>query len=114
MHCGPSRRTARSPIASAHVRGDAADFPEALVGPLSVILGTDEPKSVPETVRKGSATALVAAASGIGDLVRVTPLIRVLAQLGYSVDFLIAPDYPDCTELSAACATSTASLRILL
>jgi ADP-heptose:LPS heptosyltransferase/2-polyprenyl-3-methyl-5-hydroxy-6-metoxy-1,4-benzoquinol methylase len=90
--------TAPSPIASAHVRGDAADFPEALIGSVSVILGT-EPESAPAIVHNGSATALVAAASGIGDLIRVTPLIRVLAQLGHRVDFLIAPDYADCAEL---------------
>jgi ADP-heptose:LPS heptosyltransferase/2-polyprenyl-3-methyl-5-hydroxy-6-metoxy-1,4-benzoquinol methylase len=91
--------TALSLVASFHVRGDAADFPESLIGPLSVVLGADEPKSVPAIVRNGRACALVAAASGIGDLIRVTPLIRVLAQLGHRVDFLIAPDSPDCVEL---------------
>jgi ADP-heptose:LPS heptosyltransferase len=40
-------------------------------------------------------TALLAAASGIGDVVRVTPLVRVLHALGYTVDVLLAPDYPE-------------------
>ena len=39
-------------------------------------------------------TALVTAASGIGDILRVTPLMRVFALLGYQVDVLLAPDYP--------------------
>jgi ADP-heptose:LPS heptosyltransferase len=92
--------TALSSVASVHVSGDQADFPESLIGPLSVILGTDQPKkSAPAIVRNAPANALVAAASGIGDLIRVTPLVRVLAKLGYRVDFLIAPDYPDCAEL---------------
>jgi ADP-heptose:LPS heptosyltransferase len=91
--------TASSSLASVHVRGDAAEFPGSLIGPLSVILGSDEPTSAPAIARNGPATALVAAASGIGDLIRVTPLIRVLARLGHRVDFLVAPDYPDCAEL---------------
>jgi ADP-heptose:LPS heptosyltransferase/2-polyprenyl-3-methyl-5-hydroxy-6-metoxy-1,4-benzoquinol methylase len=37
-------------------------------------------------------TALVSAASGIGDILRITPLIRVFARLGYHVDVLLAPD----------------------
>jgi ADP-heptose:LPS heptosyltransferase len=37
--------------------------------------------------------ALVTAASGIGDIVRVTPLVRALHELGYEVDVLLAPDY---------------------
>jgi ADP-heptose:LPS heptosyltransferase/2-polyprenyl-3-methyl-5-hydroxy-6-metoxy-1,4-benzoquinol methylase len=44
-------------------------------------------------------TALVSAASGIGDILRVTPLIRVLARLGYEVDVLLAPDYPEVVTL---------------
>jgi ADP-heptose:LPS heptosyltransferase len=45
--------------------------------------------------------ALVTAASGIGDVLRVTPLIRVCALLGFEVDVLIAPDYPDTATLLA-------------
>ncbi len=37
--------------------------------------------------------ALVSAARGIGDILRVTPLVRVCARLGYEVDVLIASDY---------------------
>jgi ADP-heptose:LPS heptosyltransferase len=43
--------------------------------------------------------AIVSAARGIGDLLRVTPLVRVCRQLGYDVDLLLAPDYPDAASL---------------
>lgn len=42
-------------------------------------------------------SALVSAASGIGDIIRVTPLVRVFRRLGYEVDILVSPD-----DLSAA------------
>jgi len=44
-------------------------------------------------------TALVTAASGLGDILRITPLIRVCAALGYQVDVLLAPDYPETSSL---------------
>jgi hypothetical protein len=44
-------------------------------------------------------TALVAAAGGIGDLIRITPLITVCRALGHEVDLLIAPDYADADAL---------------
>jgi glycosyltransferase involved in cell wall biosynthesis/SAM-dependent methyltransferase len=53
-------------------------------------------------VRAGDAdapTALVSAAYGIGDILRVTPLAAALARLGYQVDLLIAPDYPESAKL---------------
>jgi glycosyltransferase involved in cell wall biosynthesis/SAM-dependent methyltransferase len=43
--------------------------------------------------------ALVCAASGIGDILRMTPLIRVLSELGYVVDVLLAPDCAEASEL---------------
>lgn len=43
--------------------------------------------------------ALVSAASGIGDILRITPLIRVFAKLGYEVDVLLAPDYLETITL---------------
>jgi hypothetical protein len=43
--------------------------------------------------------ALVSAARGVGDLLRMTPLVRVCAELGYDVDLLLAPDYPDAAAL---------------
>lgn len=43
--------------------------------------------------------ALVSAARGLGDILRVTPLVRVCAALGYDVDLLLAPDYPDVSSL---------------
>ena len=44
-------------------------------------------------------TALVSAALGLGDLLRVTPLVSVCARLGYDVDLLVAPDYADAVSL---------------
>jgi ADP-heptose:LPS heptosyltransferase len=43
--------------------------------------------------------ALVSAAGGIGDILRVTPLVRVFARLGYEVDVLVAPDYLGTVKL---------------
>ena len=43
--------------------------------------------------------ALVTAAAGIGDIIRTTPLIRVLYSLGFQVDVLLSPDYPESVEL---------------
>src|ERR1700761_7058363 len=43
--------------------------------------------------------ALVSAASGIGDIVRVTPLISVVHGLGYEVDVLLWPDDPSAGDL---------------
>jgi ADP-heptose:LPS heptosyltransferase len=44
-------------------------------------------------------SALVSAASGIGDIIRCSPLIRVLFRLGYEVDVLLAADYPETANL---------------
>jgi len=46
-----------------------------------------------------SRRALVSAARGIGDILRITPLVRVCAGLGYEVDLLIASDFPDVVRL---------------
>ena len=43
--------------------------------------------------------ALVTAAAGIGDIIRTTPLIRVLHILGYQVDLFLSADYPETVEL---------------
>jgi ADP-heptose:LPS heptosyltransferase/SAM-dependent methyltransferase len=51
--------------------------------------------------RKGRTPALVIATSGIGDIVRITPLIRVLHDLGHVVDVFLAPDYPETAQLLA-------------
>jgi ADP-heptose:LPS heptosyltransferase/glycosyltransferase involved in cell wall biosynthesis/SAM-dependent methyltransferase len=50
-------------------------------------------------VSKSRPRALVSAALGVGDILRVTPLIRVVHRLGYEVDVLLATDYPDVVEL---------------
>ena len=44
-------------------------------------------------------SALVGVASGIGDVVRATPMISVLHKLGYQVDVLCGADYPQTAEL---------------
>jgi ADP-heptose:LPS heptosyltransferase/glycosyltransferase involved in cell wall biosynthesis len=43
--------------------------------------------------------ALISAALGIGDILRVTPLIRAAHGLGYEVDALLATDYPEAAKL---------------
>jgi Glycosyltransferase family 9 (heptosyltransferase) len=43
--------------------------------------------------------ALVSAARGIGDILRITPLVRICRRLGYQVDLLLAPDYPEAVSL---------------
>lgn len=43
--------------------------------------------------------ALVSVARGLGDIVRITPLVRVCARLGFDVDVLVAPDYADAVTL---------------
>jgi ADP-heptose:LPS heptosyltransferase len=43
--------------------------------------------------------SLIVASSGVGDILRITPLVRVLYQLGYLVDVLIEPDYPEIATL---------------
>lgn len=47
----------------------------------------------------GCPAVLVSAGSGIGDILRVTPLIRVFARLGYQVDVLLATDYLEAVSL---------------
>jgi ADP-heptose:LPS heptosyltransferase/SAM-dependent methyltransferase len=50
----------------------------------------------PNAVRR---RALICAAQGIGDILRVTPLIRVAHRLGFEVDVLLATDYPEVAQL---------------
>src|SRR3984957_16163435 len=58
-----------------------------------------ENASAPPVATKPKSCALVSAALGVGDILRVTPLIRVTHQLGYETDVLLATDYPDAVEL---------------
>src|SRR5262249_42526959 len=44
-------------------------------------------------------SVLVTAAAGIGDILRITPLIRVAYQLGFTVDVLLAADYSETAQL---------------
>jgi ADP-heptose:LPS heptosyltransferase len=43
--------------------------------------------------------ALVSVARGVGDIVRLTPLVRAASWLGFDVDVLLAPDYADAASL---------------
>ena len=45
------------------------------------------------------ACALVVAAGGVGDLVRITPLVSVCHALGYDVDMLINADFAGADDL---------------
>jgi ADP-heptose:LPS heptosyltransferase len=60
--------------------------------------GADD-KQQPRAFGADAPAALVSAAYGIGDILRVTPLASALARLGYQVDLLVAPDYPECVKL---------------
>jgi len=60
---------------------------------------TDVRRSAPTRLTAAKPAALVTAASGIGDILRITPLIRVLHRLGHEVDVLIAPDNPEAADL---------------
>lgn len=44
-------------------------------------------------------TVLVHLASGIGNIVLATPLLAALNQMGFIVDLLIHPDYPETSDL---------------
>jgi ADP-heptose:LPS heptosyltransferase/2-polyprenyl-3-methyl-5-hydroxy-6-metoxy-1,4-benzoquinol methylase len=63
-----------------------------------LLLQADPPAAL-RSDRAPRPAALVTAASGIGDIIRVTPLIRVLHAMGFQVDLLLAPDDPAVTEL---------------
>lgn len=89
------------PYGVRRVSADKPDLAAALIGPLSVVLGDVEerrPTAAP-TVVAGGGGAVVVAAGGIGDLIRITPLVRVMARLGHRIDFVIAADYPECAAL---------------
>ena len=72
---------------------------------VQAIMGSEWPLSGERSALAGTAVsidkpaALVSVAFGIGDIIRITPLIRVLHRMGYSVDVLLAPDYPNVLEL---------------
>jgi len=48
---------------------------------------------------KARPPALLAAARGIGDILRTTPLVRALDRLGYGVDLLLQPDFAETEDL---------------
>lgn len=54
---------------------------------------------VPRGPESGRDAALVTLGAGIGDIIRVTPLIRVMESLGYEVDVAVETDYPESVSL---------------
>ncbi|MDT7604354.1 MAG: hypothetical protein QOF61_2351 [Acidobacteriota bacterium] len=83
--------------------GDDCEFYDALSSSADVSEHVPTPRSNQSSTRapvKGDAPkALVAAAYGVGDILRVTPLVRVFARLGYQVDVVVAPDYAETATL---------------
>ncbi|MFL6227742.1 MAG: glycosyltransferase [Pyrinomonadaceae bacterium] len=79
----------RAAATSAGSRRKAACAPVASVAPVAPIAAGAKEKP----------RALVAAAYGVGDVLRVTPLVRVFVRLGYEVDVLVAPDYSETATL---------------
>ncbi|MGH9720110.1 MAG: glycosyltransferase family 9 protein [Bryobacteraceae bacterium] len=43
--------------------------------------------------------ALIAAGGGVGDIVRTSPLIRAMSKMGWHVDVLFSPEYPEAITL---------------
>lgn len=50
-------------------------------------------------IQDRNCASLITAAGGIGDILRVTPLVRVCAALGYAVDVLLSADYGETVAL---------------
>jgi ADP-heptose:LPS heptosyltransferase/SAM-dependent methyltransferase len=80
------------------------------VGDIETLVGADRPfyatwrgdaQHRPMQSDSGKRRALISAAQGIGDILRVTPLIRVAYGLGFDVDVLLATDYPEVAQLLA-------------
>ncbi len=65
---------------------------------IQALLGPDFARYHPEKTTPRP-KALVSASLGLGDILRVTPLVRVLDRLGYDVDLLIEPDHPETVGL---------------
>ncbi len=54
---------------------------------------------MPMVAQPTGGTALVSAAAGIGDILRITPLVRALHYLDLAVDVLLSPDDPAAADL---------------
>jgi glycosyltransferase involved in cell wall biosynthesis len=67
--------------------------------PTDVKSDTRNANGLVQPISKTRPSALISAALGIGDILRVTPLIRVAYRLGYETDVLLATDYPDVVRL---------------
>jgi len=74
-------------------------------GRIRTLLGTDydhyslSPDRPPPVSDDRSRCALVATSFGIGDILRTTPMIRVLHRMGFEVSVLAAPDYAETLSL---------------
>jgi 2-polyprenyl-3-methyl-5-hydroxy-6-metoxy-1,4-benzoquinol methylase len=89
------QNTSRKRTSDARYQPRALSEIEQIVGSeASAFLGTEARVTHSPTPR-----ALVSAALGIGDILRITPLIRVAHTLGYEVDLLLATDYADVVTL---------------
>lgn len=76
--------------------GDPALLARTLLAPLGLL---DAPRRPPPPSTANTIRALVVAAGGVGDIIRMTPFLRVLASRGARVDFAIAPHYPGLAAL---------------
>lgn len=72
---------------------------ERRAGPRSDAAGAPAPDAPADPPPGARGRALVAVAAGIGDVVRATPLVRVLHRMGYAVDVLCGADYPRTADL---------------
>jgi ADP-heptose:LPS heptosyltransferase/2-polyprenyl-3-methyl-5-hydroxy-6-metoxy-1,4-benzoquinol methylase len=88
------KNTSRKRTADARYQPRAVAQIDQLLGEEAA--GFFSPKAPPAKTRP---RALISAALGIGDILRVTPLIRVADRLGYEVDLLLATDYAEASQL---------------
>ena len=93
VHAATPAPSARGTRAGGHARSESV---RALAGPAWPAVA---PPAAPPRMARAGRTALVAAAAGIGDVLRTTPLIRALHQLDYAVDVLLAPDCAETADL---------------
>ena len=92
--------TSRKRTADSRYRPLAVTHIEQLLGPDFGCY--DLPQGGVRTAVRSSTrhqSVLVTAAAGIGDILRITPLIRVAYQLGFTVDVLLAADYSETAQL---------------
>jgi glycosyltransferase involved in cell wall biosynthesis len=87
-----ARNVSPKDLHGARWKPEPLEIVRALIGPLM-----DELTSAVGASNCGR--VLVAAARGVGDILRVTPLVSALGRMGYRVDMLLEPDYPETVQL---------------